>query len=120
MAESKLRELSTDFAVKIIRMCETIKGHIDSAASFVIIKGKKGCDKNGSQIKRESRNGSDGERWPEAHGRLLSLPPGADRGEQVYLQGISGADGRPGLQGLLPLHALLQGLKIFQKMKNSY
>lgn len=27
MAESKLRELSTDFAVKIIRMCETIKGH---------------------------------------------------------------------------------------------
>ncbi len=27
MAESKLRELSTDFAVKIIRLCETIKGH---------------------------------------------------------------------------------------------
>ena len=27
MAESKLRELSTDFAVKIIRICETIKGH---------------------------------------------------------------------------------------------
>lgn len=27
MAESKLRELSTDFAVKIIKLCETIKGH---------------------------------------------------------------------------------------------
>lgn len=27
MAESKLRELSTDFAVEIIRLCETIKGH---------------------------------------------------------------------------------------------
>ena len=27
MAESKLRELSMDFAVKIIKMCETIKGH---------------------------------------------------------------------------------------------
>ncbi len=27
MSESKLRELSTDFAVKIIRLCETIKGH---------------------------------------------------------------------------------------------
>lgn len=26
MAESKLRELSTDFAVKIIKLCETIKG----------------------------------------------------------------------------------------------
>ena len=27
MADSKLRELSTDFAVRIIRLCETIKGH---------------------------------------------------------------------------------------------
>ena len=27
MAESKLRDLSTDFAVKIIKLCETIKGH---------------------------------------------------------------------------------------------
>ena len=27
MAESKLRELSTDFAVKIIKLCETIKVH---------------------------------------------------------------------------------------------
>ena len=27
MADSKLRELSTDFAVKIIKLCETIKGH---------------------------------------------------------------------------------------------
>ena len=27
MAESKLRELSMDFAVKIIKVCETIKGH---------------------------------------------------------------------------------------------
>ena len=27
MAESKLRELSTDFAVKIIKLCEAIKGH---------------------------------------------------------------------------------------------
>ena len=27
MAESKLRELSTDFAVHIIKLCETIKGH---------------------------------------------------------------------------------------------
>ncbi len=27
MAESKLRELSTDFAVKIIKLSETIKGH---------------------------------------------------------------------------------------------
>ena len=27
MAESKLRELSTDFAVKIIKLCETIEGH---------------------------------------------------------------------------------------------
>lgn len=27
MAESKLRELSTDFAVKIIKTCESIKGH---------------------------------------------------------------------------------------------
>ena len=27
MAESKLRELSTDFAVKIIKLCETIKRH---------------------------------------------------------------------------------------------
>ncbi|MBR3842364.1 MAG: four helix bundle protein [Christensenellaceae bacterium] len=27
MAESKLRELSTDFAVKTIKLCETIKGH---------------------------------------------------------------------------------------------
>ena len=27
MAESKLRELSIDFAVKIMKLCETIKGH---------------------------------------------------------------------------------------------
>ena len=27
MSASKLRELSTDFAVKIIKLCETIKGH---------------------------------------------------------------------------------------------
>lgn len=27
MAESKLRDLSTDFAVKIIRICDSIKGH---------------------------------------------------------------------------------------------
>lgn len=27
VAESKLRELSTDFAVKIIHLCETVKGH---------------------------------------------------------------------------------------------
>ena len=27
MAESKLRELSTDFAVKVIKLCETIEGH---------------------------------------------------------------------------------------------
>lgn len=27
MTESKLRELSTDFAVRIIKLCETIKGH---------------------------------------------------------------------------------------------
>ena len=27
MAESKLRELSMDFAVKIIKLCETIKGY---------------------------------------------------------------------------------------------
>ena len=27
MSESKLRELSTDFAVRIIKLCETIKGH---------------------------------------------------------------------------------------------
>ena len=27
MAGSKLRELSTDFAVRIIKLCETIKGH---------------------------------------------------------------------------------------------
>lgn len=27
MADSKLRELSTDFAVKIIKLCETINGH---------------------------------------------------------------------------------------------
>lgn len=27
MAESRLRELSIDFAVKIIKLCETIKGH---------------------------------------------------------------------------------------------
>jgi len=27
MAESKLREMSTDFAVSVIKLCETIKGH---------------------------------------------------------------------------------------------
>ena len=27
MAESKLRDLSTDFAVKIIKLCEDIRGH---------------------------------------------------------------------------------------------
>ncbi len=27
MAESKLREISTDFAVEVIKLCETIKGH---------------------------------------------------------------------------------------------
>ena len=27
MAESKLREISTDFAVKIIKLCENINGH---------------------------------------------------------------------------------------------
>ena len=27
MSESKLREISTDFAVKIIKLCEKIKGH---------------------------------------------------------------------------------------------
>ena len=27
MADSKLRDYSTDFAVKIIKLCETIKGH---------------------------------------------------------------------------------------------
>lgn len=32
-----------------------------------------------------------------AHGRVLSLPDCPDRGEQMYLPGISGADGRPQL-----------------------
>ena len=27
MSESKLRDMSMDFAVKVIKMCETIKGH---------------------------------------------------------------------------------------------
>ena len=27
MAESKLRELSTDFAVKVIKLCDNVKGH---------------------------------------------------------------------------------------------
>ncbi len=27
MSDSKLRDLSTDFAVKVIKLCETIKGH---------------------------------------------------------------------------------------------
>lgn len=27
MSESKLCEISTDFAVKVIKLCETIKGH---------------------------------------------------------------------------------------------
>ena len=27
MADSKLRNLSTDFAVKVIKMCDSIKGH---------------------------------------------------------------------------------------------
>ena len=27
MADSKLRDLSTDFAVKVIKMCDSIKGH---------------------------------------------------------------------------------------------
>ena len=27
MAGSKLREMSTDFAVKVIKLCETMKGH---------------------------------------------------------------------------------------------
>ena len=27
MSESKLREMATDFAVKVIKICETIKGH---------------------------------------------------------------------------------------------
>lgn len=27
MGESKLRELSTDFAVKMIKLCDTVKGH---------------------------------------------------------------------------------------------
>ena len=27
MAESKLRDLSMDFAIKILKLCETIKGH---------------------------------------------------------------------------------------------
>ena len=27
MSESKLRDLSTEFAIKIIKLCETIKGH---------------------------------------------------------------------------------------------
>ena len=27
MAESKLRDLSMDFSVKVIRMCDNIKGH---------------------------------------------------------------------------------------------
>ena len=27
MAKSKLRELSTDFAVEIIKLCENVKGH---------------------------------------------------------------------------------------------
>ena len=28
MAESKLRDLSTDFAVKVIKICDSIKGQI--------------------------------------------------------------------------------------------
>ena len=41
MAESKLRELSTEFAVKIIKLCETVKGHcslvnqLDRSASSI-------------------------------------------------------------------------------------
>ncbi len=27
MADSKLRDLSTDFALKVIKMCDSIKGH---------------------------------------------------------------------------------------------
>ena len=29
MADSKLRDLSTDFAVKVIKMCDKIKIHIE-------------------------------------------------------------------------------------------
>lgn len=34
MANSKLRELSTDFAVRIIKLCETIKGHYSLVNQF--------------------------------------------------------------------------------------
>ena len=27
MADSKLRDISTDFAVKVIKMCDGVKGH---------------------------------------------------------------------------------------------
>jgi len=41
MAESKLRDLSTDFAVKVIKMCDSIKGHNTSILTVRIILEKR-------------------------------------------------------------------------------
>ena len=41
MADSKLRDLSTDFAVKVIKMCDSIKGHYSLVDHGMIAHGKR-------------------------------------------------------------------------------
>lgn len=56
MSESKLRELSTDFAVNVIKLCETIKGHyslvnqLERSATSI---GANICEANYAQSKSD-------------------------------------------------------------------
>ncbi len=44
----------------------------------------------------------------QAHRRVLPLPQGVHRGNQVYVPGVQESNCRSGLRGVLPLYALLQ------------
>ena len=79
------------------------------------IMNPKGCEPHGCTFERWQGNGPDDQGRSEAHRWLLPLPSGANRGKQVHLQGIPGADGWPQFQGFLPLYAVCERLKIFWK-----
>ena len=89
---------------------------LDNFESVAII-GEERAWCHGSTAQWWPGNGADGPGRPQAHRRILPLPSGTDGRKQVHLPGVPAADRRPGFQGFLSLHVVLQRLKkVFEKI----
>ncbi len=99
--------ISEKSLIPLKRPSASFSARAENGKVVVEAKIKRGAKQNGSSF--ESRQGSRGHRegGPEAHGRLLPLSAGADRGQQVHVQGIPGPDRRSEFQGVLPLLPVL-------------